>query len=337
MKMTEMDERLNHFMHFYSIMGTAAFFIKPTSLFFIVCKMVQLTMRNGLCEYSILGFVHLSAMLHSSHFSNIVRNDIACVSRIGRAVMSCWKTRYHSSMQLPKLYSAYYGFIAHYTEPLQTCADMLRQGFDIGMSLGQTGVAFQNSSLHISTALIAGERLPTLLERVDYYLDLTNTYQNENMKEHLSITRETISILIDNGESTSSSRHGIHVPSNMASTQVLEWIYFLLVIQTFWQGHNERCQHYIEKLLYRVTTDNWRLQYFTFFRGMNAYQLMRTNPTIKLRKTAKKSIKLINTAASHSRWNFLNKVIYKRSNTYTNTHKYCVFKVVSKTTVIIIF
>ncbi|KAL3810773.1 hypothetical protein ACHAXA_011785 [Cyclostephanos tholiformis] len=307
MKMTKMDERLNLFMHFYTIMGTAAFFIKPTSSFFIVCKMVQLTMRNGLCEYSILGFVHLSAVLTSSHFSNIVRHDIASASRIGRAAMSCWKTRYHSSMQLPKLYSAYYGFIAHYTEPLQTCADMLRQGFDIGMSLGQTGVAFENSSLHISTALIAGERLPTLLERVDYYLDLTNTYKNENSKEHLSIFRETISILIDKGGSTSLSRYAIDVSSNMATTKVLEMMYFQLVIQTFWQGHNERCQYYIEKLIYRVTSDNWRLQFFTFFRGMNSYQLMRTNPTIKLRKTAKKCIKLIETAASHSSWNFLNK------------------------------
>jgi hypothetical protein len=327
MEMTGMDERLSISMHFYTIMGTAAFFVKPIMSFFIACRMVELTMKNGLCEYSILGFVQFAAILHSS---KMTKNGIECASLVGGAAMSCWKMRYLSSGQLPDLYSVYYGFIAHHTEPLQTCADMLRQGFDIGMSLGKTGVAFQNSSLHIRTALLAGDRLPSLLEKADYYLDLTNTYLNENSKEHISIFRETISILIGKGGSTMSS-HAVDVPTNTGSTQVLESIYFHRVIQTFWQGHYERCQHYIGKLIHRVTSDTWKLPFITFYHGLTSFQLMRTKPLVKLKNIAKRTIRMIKTAASHSNWNFLNKVryghsifeqlnIYARPRQLTHTH-----------------
>jgi hypothetical protein len=44
--------------------------------------------------------------------------------------------------------------------------------------------------------MLVGERLPALLERVDYYLGLTNTFQNEMAKLTLAVNRETISVLI---------------------------------------------------------------------------------------------------------------------------------------------
>jgi hypothetical protein len=79
----------------------------------------------------------------------------------------------------PALYSIYYGYIAFHIEPLHTCAVMLRQGFDAGMSLGESGMALFNAIQHIKTSFMAGHRLPTLLEKVDYYLEQENTHQNE--------------------------------------------------------------------------------------------------------------------------------------------------------------
>ncbi len=109
----------------------------------------------------------------------IVERDIDSASWIGKAAMSCSLKRYHTSEQLPNLYLPYYGFIAPYTEPLQSCADMLRQGFDAVVSLGETGIAFLNSTMHIWKAVLAGDRMPSLLEKVDYYQKLANTYNNE--------------------------------------------------------------------------------------------------------------------------------------------------------------
>jgi hypothetical protein len=125
--------------------------------------------------------------------------------------VSCYREQYHSAEMLPNLYTVYYGFITPCIEPLQMCADMLQKEFDAGMSLGESGMAFLNSGIYIRYALLAGDRLPTLLEKLDYCLKLANTYQDENIKEPLSLFCETILILINNGGTSSSSHHTINV------------------------------------------------------------------------------------------------------------------------------
>ena len=161
--------------------------VKPEMSTFIICRMVQYTMEKGLCKYSIAGFVQYAMLLCTSKITKV---DIEGALRIAKAAMSCSKTRYDRTDQLPFLYCVYYGFVAVYTEPLQTCADMLRQGFDAGMSLGDTCNAFFNSVQHIKTALIVGDRLPTLLKKVDYYLKLASTYQNETLGAFLLIATQ---------------------------------------------------------------------------------------------------------------------------------------------------
>ena len=196
LEMKDMDERLSISMNFYSLMSTAVYFEKPEMMPFVASRMAQLTMENGLCKYSILGFVQYAAFLC---VGKIDKKGIESASQIGKAAMSCSRKRYHTSDILPNLYMLYYSFIGHYAEPLQLCADMLRQGLDAGLTLGESGTAFFNAIQHIRNAVIAGNRLPTLLEKVDYYLALANTYQNEIAKAYLSIFCGTISTLIDKG------------------------------------------------------------------------------------------------------------------------------------------
>ncbi len=305
LEMKEIDERLSITMNFYSILSIAAFFGKREMLPFVACRMTQLTLESGLCKHSIMGLV-LYAMLLCN--GNIAKKDIDCASRIGKAAISCSKKRYHTSEQLPQLYVAYYGFVAPHTEPLQSCADMLRQGFDAGMSLGETGIAFFNSSHHIWTALAAGNRLPTVLEKLDYYLKLANTYQNEMIKTFLSINRETISILIDNGGSSSSTPFAVDVPTDTEETKVLEEMYYNRAIQAYWQGYSEKCQHYIEKLILQHPHLTWRLHIITFIEGMNSFQLLKRTSNGRLRSIPRNAILVLKTAASLSSCNWRNKV-----------------------------
>ena len=99
--------------------------------------------------------------------------------------------------------------VAFHTEPLQLCCDMFRQGIGLALSTGHKYPAFLNMIQHICFLLHSGQNLPTLLDKVDYYLGLAATYKNDFAKKYLSIFRKTISILIDKGESTSSSRYSI--------------------------------------------------------------------------------------------------------------------------------
>ena len=176
-------------------------------------------------------------------------------------------------------------------------------------------MAFYNAIQHIKTAVVAGDRLPSLLEKVDYYLEQANTYQNENAKAYLSIFRGTISTLIDKGDSTSASPLAIDVPTNTANAHLLESINFHRVVQAYWQGYSERCQHYIGKLPHKSSISGGKLNsvVIVFIHGMNSFRLMKKKPTNKLTSITKKSIRVLKTAAIHSCWNFLNKVRYNQS------------------------
>jgi hypothetical protein len=309
LNMKDMDERLSITMHFYNIMGTVAYFGKHEMIHFIACRMVGLTMKHGLCKHSILGLLQFASVLCNNMMA---KKGIESASRIGKAAVSCFKERYNTPDLVPDLHAIYYGLLAPYTEPLQMCADMLRQGFDAGMSLGETGAAFINSSLHIRTALIAGDRLPTLLEKVDYYLKQLIVNQNEASRHYLLIFRGTISVLIGKEDTTSPPRSdAFGAPTDTENSNMLESMYFHLAIQAYWLGHSERCQYFIEEFQRHTTSDisdMCRLQFITFIQGINSFRLMRAKRIAKTETVTKKAIKMLNTAASLCDWNFRNKV-----------------------------
>ena len=308
LEMKEMEERLSITMQFYCIISSVVYLWKPEVMPFIACRMVQLTLDNGLSIYSIFGYVQFAMVLSSS---NISTKGIESASQIGKADMSCSRKRYNTATQLPNLYLVYYGFSAFHTEPLQLCADMLQQGFDAGMSLGESGTAFYNAIRHIRIALAVGESLPILLEKVDYYLALANTYQNEIAKSYLSIYHGTISTLIDKGDSTSASPLAINVPTNTANANMLESIHNHCAIQVYWQGHSERCQYYIWKLPKKSSYfGKLNRMVIVFIHGKNSFQLSNCKSSKRLLSISKKAIKELKIKSAASLLSFSNKVRY---------------------------
>ena len=140
--------------------------------------------------------------------------------------------------------------VAFTAEPLQVVALKLRQGFDAGMSAGNSAAAFLNENRHINVSYYAGETLQKILQKIDAYLTLTNLYQHKLMKSHLLIFRDTISTLIDQGKSTSSNTDS-NCSENAEDTTVhtSRFIFFHRASQAFWLGHTERCHHYFLKVL----------------------------------------------------------------------------------------
>ena len=305
LKMKEMDERRCISMNLYIIMGTAAYFGKPEMFQFIACRTVQLTMKYGVCKHSIMGLVHFAVVLGCNNKS---KQGVEIATRIGKAAISCSRERYRSSEHLANLYYAYYGIIAPHTEPIQTCADMLRQGFDAGMSLGDSDIAFFNSISHIRTLIMAGERLPTLLEKVNYYLKIANAYKNSIARAFFSLYRDTVTILTDNGGTSSSTDHPNDQTTNDANAKLLESIYFQRAIQAYWLGHIKRCQFYTEKYLEYVKQISFYSNFMLFIHGLSSLELQKRKTSIKLRAITKRSIRVLKTSASFSSWNSQNKV-----------------------------
>ena len=55
------DPKLCNIVKFYSVTGIAAYFCKPThSPAYFVCKMVQMSLRNGICQQTPLALMQLS-------------------------------------------------------------------------------------------------------------------------------------------------------------------------------------------------------------------------------------------------------------------------------------
>jgi len=306
LEMKGMAKKFSITLKFYNFITTIAFFTKPEIFAFLACKSFQLTMKQGICKYSILGLVLYAAAIISG---SKTMKDTQEASRIGKAAMSCFKKRFHSADQLSIVYFAYFGLVAAAYEPLQSCAEMLRQGFDAGMSDGDPATALLNSIQHVNMALIAGEKLSALFDKVNYYLELADLHKHELGKTFLSIFRDTISVLIDTRESTSSnmnnttSENGATKLANNSGT-----VYFHRAIQAFCLGHSERCQHFIEKVQVGSATEKLGKMVVMFIHGLNSFQVLKRQNTSKLRKVTQNALTALKAAALHSKWNFKSKV-----------------------------
>jgi hypothetical protein len=301
--MKEMDSKLATSMRFYILMWRAAYFSKPDMVPFITCRVVQHTMENGLCKHSISGFLALAKLLCGNTLPN---KDIASASKIGKAAMSCFTQRYNTTEQIPDIHLSYYGFVAWRTEPLQNCAKKLGQAFDVGMSLGESDSAFNNSLCQIRTLILAGDRLPSLMEKMDYYMQKADTYNNELGKYFFSIFRGTIAVLINGGDSS----HYSHTLSETAIQKFSEAILFHSALRTYWQGHHKRSKHFVDKMMQVTGSEMGQLNesYIIFINGLNSLELMKTNSTTRLSAVAVRACKVIKKASEHSSWNFKNKV-----------------------------
>merc|ERR1712194_839034 len=84
---------------------------------------------------------------------------------------------------------------------------------------------------------------------------------------------------------------------------------FHRALQAFWLGYNDRCQHYLVKVL-QTTSVTAKLgnTVAIFIHGLNSLQLLKRQNTARLRAIPKSAIKVLKAANSHSQWNFRNKV-----------------------------
>jgi hypothetical protein len=249
--MKEMDSELATSMSFYCVIWRAAYYAKPEMLPFVFCRVVQLTMENGLCKHSIPAFLLLAALLCGN---TLPKKDIESATKLGKAAMSCFTQRYNTTEQIPETFHTYYGFVAWRTEPLQTCTMNLRQGFEVGMSLGDLDMAFVNAIQQIKSSILAGDKLPSLLENVDYYLELADAYSNQLGKFFFSIIRGTIAILINGGESS-------HYPADTLSEAAIQKfsksMHFHSALRAFWQGHNSRSHYFVDKMILAPLQVRW--------------------------------------------------------------------------------
>ena len=184
-------------------------------------------------------------------------------------------------------------------------------------------------------SIISGEKeLTLLLQEIDYYLHLLETYKSEIARYYLLCYRETVSILIDKGQATGIEAEPCYGDVSDPGNKRLEVFYFHQVLQNYWLGYTERSNHYIQKyddILQQRYFDSYIIKFYhgklqpvyfempftpgthsltpLFFNsGLNTLDLLKKKRIYSRGEEVDEIIAAMRVAASHADSNFKNKV-----------------------------
>ncbi len=136
--MKEVDSKFHYsLMRMYIQVTHVAYFARPKMQPYLTLKSLQLGLEHGFCKYSAASLVLLAALL-----PQLTGNlDVTTSSRMSKIALALLE-RFKATDLLPYVFCVYYSFVAIYTEPLMDCANNLRKGFQVGMTIGDTSMAF---------------------------------------------------------------------------------------------------------------------------------------------------------------------------------------------------
>ena len=83
--------------------------------------------------------------------------------------------------------------------------------------------------------------MPTLLKRIEYYLEVTKRYSNTIAKLCLVPYRDTILMLMGKECNSDVQDDALNIPADARS--------FQKAIRAYWMGHSERCHYFTEKIV----------------------------------------------------------------------------------------
>lgn len=111
-------------------------------------------------------------------------------------------------------------------------------------------------------SLFCGENLGKLLKQADYYLELMDRFDSKLHKSFLFTYRSTIAALKD--DSTSSESSDDELGSGSARGAKMN-----TMLQSFWQGHVQRCSYYGEMVLKTPSLGRQPRLQATFYLALN--------------------------------------------------------------------
>merc|ERR1712194_125811 len=128
---------------------------------------IELTLAHGVTKYSAMGFVSYAFAL--CQISPL--KDISNACTIGKLALQLLD-QFESTDIVARVHFIYHSFVAHYTDPLQTCCINLKEVFKTGMSTADTFSAFHSAVQYVRMSILGGVNLQSILRETDYYLGL---------------------------------------------------------------------------------------------------------------------------------------------------------------------
>lgn len=239
-----------------------------------------------------------------------MNHDLPKAFGIGKLAMQ-FLDQFESTDIVARVHFLYYGFVAQFFDPVQSCCIKLKEVFETGMSKMDTFSAFSSAVQYVRLSIIGGTKLPGLLRETDYYLSLAKQHEKlGNMpRRYFVVYKETIATLIDNKkESIKKDDDETELEDPLHVKRLSETIYFHKALESYWLGHAERSHHYASKFLSLKDCGRHHRLIITFYHGINTLHVLRRRRSSKLRSIPKAALTELSAAAQHSKWNFRNKV-----------------------------
>jgi predicted ATPase len=127
---------------------------------FVSCRMIEITMKHGYCEESIIGTVAFAASLVSS------LGDIDGGYDWGRKAMTLMNICGKQS-HIPTISLGLFGTVFAWTNPIQSTLDYLAQGIRTSFVYGDVEFAMVNTYVYIARSFNCGKSIKVLMEEVE--------------------------------------------------------------------------------------------------------------------------------------------------------------------------
>lgn len=306
------DEKKLWTMKFLCLMCPYAFLVGSSKFHLLGCRMVHLTLAEGVSYDSAYGF----AMLGAS-FSGFME-DPKEGYRIGKIAKELLN-QFSASESVARTYAVLYGFVNVWTEPLQASLPQLMIGHDSGMTAGNPGVATRCATMYVNYAFQSGLHLETLVGQMREFAKEMTRYKQIMSLRLLSVYLQSALNLMGSSDDPI-----------VLTGEAMDEEAFLL--ETTKKGAKAvLCQFYLRKLVHAYIFGRHGLAAdialkgrdmdiessllpkfagctFVFYEGLSALSMAKTIAADKWGTIADRAISKMKVWASYSGWNCLHRL-----------------------------
>ncbi|KAL3800186.1 hypothetical protein HJC23_001107 [Cyclotella cryptica] len=293
------------------VLGTILPFLftdRPQYLPYVACRIVNLSLRHGLCSDSPLGLVVYAVSL--------LNTDIDEAYRLGKLGLSLHET-FDSKEKHPRLKCAVYGFLAFYREPLQSVVDLLKNNYRDSLMAGDGYVACSSVSYHTRFRMMCGHSLSDLDNECKIFVtEMTKLSDPSVCLVHLGMSEvirklsgsRRIPFSLMPCQNIATDEDYLQKLESLGMSSMLQAGYFNALFVNFWFKKYDEAASWAKK--YRCRNQNRFLDvYHSFYEGMTAFQLARKTVNRNAIEVGHLAISLFQEWVKHSTWNFQNKLL----------------------------
>jgi len=291
----------------------------------VSCRLIQLTIRHGLCKESAYGF-SMYGLICSGFLGEYA--EAYRVGKIGMAILEKFNS---PDVLLARVYAVNYGLVNVWTEPLQSTLPQLLVGHNAGLRAGVPEFACANMHMYLVSAFHSGQPLQELAKDAAGLIKECEQYEQEQMTAIVTPIWQCVLNLIGDALQEDPTRlNGQAMQEDEFLRNQLErenrtavcCIYYARLVLAYMFGRYNQAADVYNKCLEADLEKNLMAKFenciCTFYGGLTALALQRTDPDPKWSAIVENAISKMETWARSSKWNCEHKLELLKAEKMSN-------------------